>query len=67
MSYLNLISRYLYYAAPKPKRNESLDEVDPEILKTFEKLGVPIEEQKDYGVAVDVVMDSVSVAKFTIN
>jgi Fe-S cluster assembly protein SufB len=52
-----------YYAAPKntPKYN-SLDEVDPEILETFEKLGVPIEEQKVLaGVAVDVVMDSVSV------
>ena len=54
----------IYYAAPKPKKKyESLDEVDPEILKTFERLGVPIEEQKALaGVAVDVVMDSVSVA-----
>lgn len=53
----------IYYAAPKPKKQyDSLDEVDPEILKTFEKLGVPIEEQKVMaGVAVDVVMDSVSV------
>ena len=52
-----------YYAAPKPKKQlESLDEVDPEILKTFQRLGVPIEEQKIMaGVAVDVVMDSVSV------
>ncbi len=52
-----------YYAAPKntPKYN-SLDEVDPEILDTFNKLGVPLEEQKVLaGVAVDVVMDSVSV------
>jgi Fe-S cluster assembly protein SufB len=52
-----------YYAAPKnmPKYN-SLDEVDPELLKTYEKLGVPLEEQKVLaGVAVDVVMDSVSV------
>ncbi len=52
-----------YYAAPKnmPKFN-SLDEVDPELLKTFAKLGVPLEEQKILaGVAVDVVMDSVSV------
>lgn len=52
-----------YYAAPKklPKFN-SLDEVDPELLRTFEKLGVPLEEQKILaGVAVDVVMDSVSV------
>ncbi len=54
----------IYYAAPKPKKKyESLDEVDPEILKTFERLGVPINEQKALaGVAVDVVMDSVSVA-----
>ncbi|MDG1518784.1 MAG: Fe-S cluster assembly protein SufB [Flavobacteriales bacterium] len=54
----------IYYAAPKPKKEyESLDQVDPEILKTFEKLGVPINEQKALsGVAVDVVMDSVSVA-----
>jgi Fe-S cluster assembly protein SufB len=54
----------IYYAAPKPKKKyESLDEVDPEILKTFEKLGVPINEQKALsGIAVDVVMDSVSVA-----
>jgi Fe-S cluster assembly protein SufB len=52
-----------YYAAPKkmPKLN-SLDEVDPELIKTFEKLGIPLEEQKVLsGVAVDVVMDSVSV------
>jgi Fe-S cluster assembly protein SufB len=52
-----------YYAAPKnmPKYN-SLDEVDPELLRTFAKLGVPLEEQKILaGVAVDVVMDSVSV------
>ena len=54
----------IYYAAPKPKKEyESLDQVDPEILKTFEKLGVPINEQKALsGVAVDIVMDSVSVA-----
>ncbi len=54
----------IYYAAPKPKKKyESLEDVDPEILKTFEKLGVPINEQKALaGVAVDVVMDSVSVA-----
>ena len=52
-----------YYAAPKntPKYN-SLDEVDPELIKTFEKLGIPLDEQKVLsGVAVDVVMDSVSV------
>lgn len=53
----------IYYAAPRntPKYN-SLDEVDPELLETFKKLGIPIEEQKHLtGVAVDVVMDSVSV------
>ncbi len=53
-----------YYSAPKkkPKLN-SLDEVDPEIRKTFEKLGIPLEEQKLLaGVAVDAVFDSVSVA-----
>ena len=53
-----------YYSAPnkKPKYN-SLDEVDPELLETFEKLGISIEEQKKLaGVAVDIVMDSVSVA-----
>jgi Fe-S cluster assembly protein SufB len=52
-----------YYAAPKPKKElASLDEVDPEILKTFEKLGISLDEQKRLsGVAVDVVMDSVSV------
>ena len=52
-----------YYAAPKPKKQlESLDEVDPELLDTFNKLGIPIEEQKMLsGVAVDIVMDSVSV------
>lgn len=53
----------IYYAAPKPKKKlNSLDEVDPEILETFNKLGIPLEEQKALaGVAVDVVMDSVSV------
>lgn len=52
-----------YYAAPKPKKQlNSLDEVDPELLKTFEKLGISLDEQKRLsGVAVDVVMDSVSV------
>jgi Fe-S cluster assembly protein SufB len=53
-----------YYAAPKakPKLN-SLDEVDPELLDTFKKLGISLEEQKRLtGVAIDVVMDSVSVA-----
>jgi Fe-S cluster assembly protein SufB len=50
-----------YYSAPK-KALDSLDEVDPEILKTYEKLGIPLEEQKMLaGVAVDAVFDSVSV------
>ncbi len=53
-----------YYSAPKPKKKlESLDEVDPEILRTFEKLGIPLDEQKKLAnVAVDAVFDSVSVA-----
>ena len=53
-----------YYSAPNKKpKYDSLDEVDPELLETFKKLGIPIEEQKKLaGVAVDVVMDSVSVA-----
>ena len=53
-----------YYAAPKPKKVlNSLDEVDPEILRTFEKLGIPLDEQKKLSnVAVDAVFDSVSVA-----
>ncbi|PMB19281.1 Fe-S cluster assembly protein SufB [Fischerella thermalis CCMEE 5319] len=52
-----------YYAAPKPKKQlNSLEEVDPELLKTFQKLGISIEEQKRLtGVAIDVVVDSVSV------
>jgi len=52
-----------YYSAPKSKPElESLDQVDPELIRTFEKLGIPLEEQKRLtGVAVDVVMDSVSV------
>ena len=51
----------IYYAAPK-KKLDSLGEVDPEILKTFDKLGIPLEEQKRIsGVAVDAVLDSVSV------
>ncbi|WP_067029840.1 Fe-S cluster assembly protein SufB [Allomuricauda sp. CP2A] len=53
-----------YYSAPnkKPKYN-SLDEVDPELLDTFKKLGISVDEQKKLaGVAVDIVMDSVSVA-----
>jgi len=53
-----------YYSAPKKMAEyESLDEVDPELVRTFEKLGIPIEEQKRLaGVAVDAVFDSVSVA-----
>lgn len=51
-----------YYAAPRKNAPKSLDEVDPELLKTFEKLGIPLEEQKALsGIAVDAVMDSVSV------
>ncbi|MBK9327870.1 MAG: Fe-S cluster assembly protein SufB [Sphingobacteriales bacterium] len=53
----------IYYSAPKPKKElSSLDEVDPELLKTFEKLGISLDEQKRLsGIAVDVVFDSVSV------
>jgi Fe-S cluster assembly protein SufB len=60
IDYQNII----YYSAPKPKKQlQSLDEVDPEIRATFEKLGIPLEEQKMLsGVAVDAVFDSVSVA-----
>jgi Fe-S cluster assembly protein SufB len=54
----------IYYAAPRqPKKLESLDQVDPELLRTYEKLGIPLSEQKRLaGVAVDAVFDSVSVA-----
>jgi len=61
-----------YYSAPKKKALASLDEVDPEILKTYEKLGIPLREQEmlagvvrpegERRVAVDAVFDSVSVA-----
>ena len=53
----------IFYSAPKPKKElESLDEVDPELLETFNKLGISLEEQKRLsGVAVDAVIDSVSV------
>src|SRR5947209_10446514 len=53
-----------YYSAPKQKPGlKSLDELDPEILRTYEKLGIPLAEQKLLaGVAVDAVFDSVSVA-----
>jgi Fe-S cluster assembly protein SufB len=54
----------IYYSAPKPKKKlASMDEVDPELRATFEKLGIPLDEQKRLsGVAVDAVFDSVSVA-----
>ena len=54
----------IYYSAPKQSEGpKSLDEVDPELLRTFEKLGISLQEQKRLtGVAVDAVMDSVSVA-----
>jgi Fe-S cluster assembly protein SufB len=60
IDYQNII----YYAAPKKKKTvNGLDEVDPELLKTFDKLGISLNEQKRLsGVAVDVVVDSVSVA-----
>src|SRR5690606_15526072 len=58
-----------YYAAPRRTKYKSLDEVDPELLETFRKLGISVEEQKRLAgvedtppVAMDVVMDSVSVA-----
>ncbi len=53
----------IYYSAPRKRpKYDSLDEVDPELLETFEKLGIPLDEQKMLaGVAVDAVMDSVSV------
>ncbi|TSA20771.1 Fe-S cluster assembly protein SufB [bacterium] len=54
----------IYYSAPKPKKElKSLDEVDPELLRTYEKLGISLQEQERLsGVAVDAVFDSVSVA-----
>ncbi len=56
--------KYSYYSAPKTKPQlESLDQVDPKLLETFQKLGIPLNEQKALsGVAVDAVFDSVSVA-----
>jgi Fe-S cluster assembly protein SufB len=56
--------KIVYYSAPRQKtpKYQSMDQVDPELLRTFEKLGVPMDEQKALaGVAVDVVFDSVSV------
>src|SRR5437773_10281065 len=55
----------IYYSSPKAKKDgpKSLDEVDPELLKTYEKLGIPLQERELLaGVAVDAVFDSVSVA-----
>ncbi len=53
----------IYFSAPKPKKLKSMDEVDPELLRTFEKLGVPMNERAALaGVAVDVIFDSMSVA-----
>ena len=54
----------IYYSAPKPKKKlDSLDEVDPELLNAYEKLGIPLDEQKRLaGVAVDAIFDSVSIA-----
>jgi Fe-S cluster assembly protein SufB len=56
--------KIIYYSAPRPREQlGSLDEVDPELLRTYEKLGIPLSEQKRLsGVAVDAVFDSVSVA-----
>jgi Fe-S cluster assembly protein SufB len=54
--------KIVYYSAPKQKVAARLEDVDPEILRTFEKLGIPLEEQKRLsGIAVDAVFDSVSV------
>ena len=51
-----------YFAAPRKNAPKSMDEVDPELIKTFEKLGIPLEERMALsGIAVDAVMDSVSV------
>ena len=60
IDYQNIV----YYSAPRRKSTlQNLDEVDPEILRTYEKLGIPLDEQKRLaGVAVDAVFDSVSVA-----
>ena len=61
IDYQNII----YYSAPKqaPKKLDSMEQVDPELKKTFEKLGIPLMEQKKLaGVAVDAIFDSVSVA-----
>ncbi|MCZ6782309.1 MAG: Fe-S cluster assembly protein SufB, partial [Proteobacteria bacterium] len=53
----------IYYSAPVQSQVESLDEVDPELLRTYEKLGISLQEQERLqGIAVDAVFDSVSVA-----
>ncbi len=53
----------IYYSAPKPKAPKSRDEIDPELMRTYEKLGIPLHERELLaGVAVDAVFDSVSVA-----
>ena len=58
IDYQNIV----YFAAPKKNTPKSLDEVDPELLKTFDKLGISLNEQKQLsGIAVDAVMDSISV------
>ena len=60
----NRLSAISYYADPTKKKEgpKSMDEVDPELIKTFNKLGIPLEEQMALsGMAVDAVMDSVSV------
>jgi len=52
----------IYYAAPKQEATKSWEEVDPELKETFDKLGIPLDEQKAFsGIAVDAVMDSISV------
>jgi Fe-S cluster assembly protein SufB len=58
------LQNIIFYSAPKQKvTKESLDEVDPEILKTYQKLGIALEEQKRLeGIAVDAIFDSVSIA-----
>ena len=53
----------IYYSAPRQKKLKSADEVDPELMRTYEKLGIPLQERQILaGVAVDAVFDSVSVA-----
>ncbi len=56
--------KIIYYSAPKTKKTiASLDEIDPELLKTYEKLGIPLREQERLsGIAIDAVFDSVSIA-----